>query len=367
MATTPSATPPSTPTIHCPVNYENLNESWFDIKYKSGCSSSGSISHLHHTVNPEILEKLLQEAQRESTTPSHSTTYPNLNENLFMLPESCVLSSKTDAYMSHSDILDTSTPMLVTFDNVSIPTSPIVNIPASPINKIDKSLTSLNNIVKTQVECSMCFTHKKQIQNLLEKQKEHETQLITLRNEYQEKCLSKTPDFMCQSSRSSISSICEDQDLTDNKNSQVEEIVSTMKRQNSSTATLVSTANKKKAADHNDLISLGSYASGIYNYNSNNFNSNVESADWMKYWSSRPQTQPPKNWNFVHPNSSKSKYNNVHKTENDADKSIIAKYINCDSVSKLIFTHMASFIVGATLMFIVIRRHLNLRTSIYMK
>jgi hypothetical protein len=60
MATTPNettTTPPSTPVIFAPVNWDNLGDSWCDIKFKSGCSSTGSISHINHTVNPEILEK----------------------------------------------------------------------------------------------------------------------------------------------------------------------------------------------------------------------------------------------------------------------------------------------------------------------
>jgi len=58
-------------------------------------------------------------------------------------------------------------------------------------------------------------------------------------------------------------------------------------------------------------------------------------------------------WNFVHPNSANSKLNLIKNSEPaekpDESKSVIAKYINADSISKILFTHMASFIVGATL------------------
>jgi hypothetical protein len=52
------------------INYDVICftiESWCELHYKSGCSSTGSISHLNHSVNPEILEKLLQEAQKDSS------------------------------------------------------------------------------------------------------------------------------------------------------------------------------------------------------------------------------------------------------------------------------------------------------------
>lgn len=373
MATTPSATPPSTPTILCPVNYGNLNESWCDIQYKSGCSSTGSISHLHHTVNPEVLEKLLHEAQREAFSPTHEKIYPT--KDVFMLPEPSSLDSQVDSMSNSVHQLDTSTPMLVTFDTASKHSPMNGNIPTSPINKIDDEIAkTLNtfNYISSPRECTACGTQKQKIEKLIEKQKDTERQLNLLRKEYEEKCLSKTPDFMSQSSGSSISSSSLNIDNQDDLNNkpQVGQIFSSLKRQNSSTATLVSIANKTNVNTNSNLLtdlSTFGYASGIYNHNSSNLNS--ESADWMKYWSSRPQTQPPKEWNFVHPNSSQSKLNRIRQMESDDTdvKSIVKKYINCDSIGKILFTHMASFIVGATLMFLVLRRHFSMRSSIYMK
>lgn len=354
MATTPSATPPSTPTIHCPVNYGHINdESWCDIQYKSGCSSTGSISHLHHTVNAEILEKLLHEAQKEIMSPTHAKSYPTKND-IFLMPEPSSVSSQVESLSDSTHQLDTSTPMLVTFDS-SVKSSSI-NVPTSPINKIDKDISKTFTLIKSP--CLKCFSHKEQIERLLEKQQETETQLSLLRKEYEDKCLSKTPDFMSRSNASSISSssLNEDQDM----------------KKSQSSATLVSMVNTHtNAPGFTELSSFG-YASGIYNYNSCNTNLNAESADWMKYWQSRPQTQPPKEWNFVHPNSANSKFKNIQNNETPStdkveSKGIIAKYINADSISKILFTHMASFIVGATLMFIVLKRQISLRSSIYMK
>lgn len=357
MSTTPSATPPSTPTIHCPVNY--LNESWCDIQYKSGCSSTGSISHLHHTVNPEILEKLLYEAQREANSPTH------LQKGL--LPD---LTNSSDSCMIESvhNQLDTSTPMLVTFETGgSGALSPIISkAPTSPIIKSTEDYIAKSLTLAVLSDCTQCTSQKQQIARLLELQQNTEKQLNALRKEYENQCLSKSPDFMNQSSRSSISSssISEDQDHeTIKKSSPIEQMFPSLKRQNSSTATLV------QLSAHN--ANINSYASGIFINNTNPMNSNSETAaDWTKYWSSRPQKQPPKEWNFVHPNIAKSKLNNMPKIDSDEsveEKPVIAKYINCDSVSKILFTHMASFIVGATLMFLVLRRHFNMRSSIFMK
>lgn len=337
MSTTPSATPPSTPTIHCPVNY--LNESWCDIRYKSGCSSTGSISHLHHTVNPEILEKLLYEAQREANSPTKSP-FPADPQTLSMTE--CLVDS------IHHNLMDTSTPMLVTFETSSGILSPIISkAPTSPISQ--KTLT---------LDCSQCLTQRQQITKLQELQILTEQKLNSLRKEFEDQCLSKSPDFMSRSSRSSISSSsileCEDQDLRS--------VFPGLKRQNSSSATLVSV----------NAANVNSYASGIFNNCGpvGMGSSEQTTADWTRYWSSRPQKQPPKEWNFVHPNSAKSKLNNMLDTESDEpeeDKNILAKYMSCDSISKILFTHMASFIVGATLMFLVLRRHINLRSSVYMK
>ncbi len=199
-------------------------------------------------------------------SPMHAKSYPASND-IFLMPETTSsVSSQIDSLTNSVHQLDTSTPMLVTFDT-SVKTSSI-NAPASPISKID---TTTFSIIKSP--CVKCFTHKEQIEKLLEKQKETENQLSTLRKEYEEKCLSKSPDFMSRSGSISNSSLNESQDI-----------------KSRSSATLVNTNSNGPVLT--DLSGLG-YSSGIYNYNSNG-NLNTESADWMKYWQSRPQTQPPK-------------------------------------------------------------------------
>ncbi len=184
-------------------------ESWCELQYKSGCSSSGSISHLHHSVNPEVLEKLLQEAQKDSLSPSP-------NRHLFQPLQSNELNELIIS--DNLNQLDTSTPMLVKFSNQSIlkpiPTSPIsmkYNNDDDLISKtvtFPSTVTMLANLSKQNTEqCSSCIRHKQQIDTLLEKQLDQEKQLFELKKEYDEKFLSKSPDFMLHcSSRSSISS-----------------------------------------------------------------------------------------------------------------------------------------------------------------
>ena len=221
-----------------------------------------------------------------------------------MLPEMLKTDETSDSSSVDMHSLDTSTPMLVKF-GASIPTSPLKT---DEEQYISKTLV-FHPTITSSMECDYCLKHKKQIDTLLEKQLSQEKQIELLRKEYDEKCLSKSPDFMLHSTSSSISSssLNEDQDQLNNQTihastnlaflnqsgfklvagSQVQpaSIASTLKRQNSSTTTLVAAAGNVKSE-------LPDFVKGMYNYNSSI--GNAEPADWMKYWSSRPQTQPPK-------------------------------------------------------------------------
>jgi hypothetical protein len=80
MTTTPTAvTPPSTPTINPFFDTDRINDSWCDINFKSGCSSAGSSHPLNQSINPEILSKLLQDAQRDPTLP-HAIVISSSNQ-----------------------------------------------------------------------------------------------------------------------------------------------------------------------------------------------------------------------------------------------------------------------------------------------
>jgi hypothetical protein len=187
--------------------------------------------------------------------------------------------------------------------------------------------------------CSDCQKHKKQIDMLIERQVYHEKQLIKLRKEYEDKYVlakslsissaSSTPNS--NGSSSLITSLCKQQQ---------------QEQQITAEVTSATLTNQNNAADSNNT-----------------------KPEWVNYWSSRPQAQPPKEWNFVHPNSSKSKLNNLDKLnaeENINTSSKSVKLLSKDNIGKMmfpIFTHLASFIVGATLMFLVFKRHFNVRSS----
>ena len=284
-------------------------ESWCELKYKSGCSSTGSITHLHHSVNPEVLEKLLQEAQRETSkcsSPQPQQILLVAGEDTYLIAhdqEHYIDSDKSSMYCLSSN--ESSTPILVEVSSSSqvspIKTSLHSSLLVEELNKNFKSF-----------ECTHCSKHKNEIMLLLDKQAEQEKLIHKLKQEYEEKVLKKSPEFDLSSthsspmSSSSSTSIIEEDIRLDNVNTKLK---SSLKRQNSSTATLVSPNNNYTSVDvkcpsndipynnttsflptSNDLIMSTGYSSGIFNYKSGN----CESADWSKYWSSRPQNQPPK-------------------------------------------------------------------------
>jgi hypothetical protein len=257
MATTPTTetttTPPSTPIIHIPLNFDYLNESWCELQYKSGCSSTGSIGHFNHSVNPEVLEKLLQEAQRESSmnlplaSPSQ-TTVKNVN-------------SVPLSYQNHS-VNKSANNTIESACNNSSSLNADVNKKADKHDHEQKSLHKhkqdqeqqsadefldteelcLNyddefNSIKMNDNCDSCLEKRKQIELLIEKQFRNEKQIINLRNQYEEKLLlNKSFD-------------------------------------------LTLSTNLQTSPPSTPQYNMASTPNGN---------------DWMKYWSSRPQIKPPK-------------------------------------------------------------------------
>jgi hypothetical protein len=281
---------------------------------------------LHHSVNPEILEKLLQEAQRESLLSHPPSPQPDAVAALTLS------SNKSSLYCDHPHHhIESSTPILVNMegqlrvDELGM-SSPIKQLLDLPLNHGDqKSHFYLSNrSMSPPPPCSSCFRHQKQIDILLEKQIDQEKMLINLRKEYEQKMLTKSPEIMMSSQSSFSSSSVSDCESDSNNfnnddtktathklNSQLSSkppSTATLKRQNSSTCTLI--AGQTNAPSHNNLLtnnqplaqntnnfpianqSVGlGYSSSIYNYNKK---STIDQPDWMKYWASRPQTQPPK-------------------------------------------------------------------------
>ncbi|CAF0779047.1 unnamed protein product [Brachionus calyciflorus] len=385
MATTPTTTtttPPSTPILHH-INIDFLNESWCELQYKSGCSSTGSISHLNHSVNPEVLEKLLQEAQKElSPLPKCDSSVSSLfyqdispSSSIKKIEKSTEPERNTQKSnrVVKTTVINKSNKNLVNL-NSSNSIKPIVN---SKINVYDydsyeedddvdldyveddtydeTNFSSFNNERTTvpgapgpavSTPCQNCIKHKKQIELLIEKQIDNQKELIKIKNDFEVKLLNKSLEISCASSSTPT-------------------VI----------ASLTPTSRNDKSICTSPILSKsGSNTPG---------QKVINSQDWIKYFSSRPQAQPPKEWNFVHPNSAKSKIDNLrkHMSEdiliNDASlnksneqmnySSLVNsfKVLSKENIGKLLFTHMASFIVGATLMFLVFKRHMNIRNSVY--
>jgi hypothetical protein len=325
MATTPTTTtttPPSTPII---LNIDYLNDSWCELQYKSSCSSTGSISHLNHTVNPEVLEKLLQEAQRESTSnffplfknptankansnnldefdpsssvnmisdilSSPSSLSSTKNVNISNNNDSCCRNNKiscSNMSSSQQDISCSANTIKMAPDAIRIneqnldndgdddldleymeEDDGVVGNNASSNSSHDSTDSNiiilnksqkLNENVNNCDQCKHCSDHKKQIELLIEKQIFSEKQLIKLRKEYEDKLLMSKSLSISSTSSYSATSTPPSLNITKNTGANI----------NNSNLT-------------NNLINNET------NLNNNNNN------DWMKYWSSRPQINPPK-------------------------------------------------------------------------
>lgn len=192
--------------------------------------------------------------------------------------------------------------------------------------------------------CPNCAKQKKQIDMLMERQLANEKELIRMRNEYEVRLLNKSLE-LGSSSGSGKNMITRSSSSTISSTS------------GSNTPTTITATNK--------VVTAATAAFEPVNPN-----------DWSKYFASRPQIQPPKydalftlsiyiymflirfllffrEWNFVHPNSSKSKYANFECVKptmmiEPVKTSTSSKVLSRD-LGKLIFTHMASIILGATL------------------
>jgi hypothetical protein len=444
-------------------------ESWCELQYKSGCSSTGSISHLNHSVNPEVLEKLLHEAQKESQSPltaspppllampliksfdsfsaiSNATT-STIGSDMTVLSKSPNSSfqevdkmkkSTTNAVsISNNNNISTSSISAVTQSSQAIKTSAYVNVNKSMVASSSKSVASeqvfmpIKNVhqstmfvydddlycgggdsddsvdleyaeeendtnneasssdnnknngspagasnntftdttssqmmtrsVKEQQKkkdhvdtCTHCSKHRSEITHLLEKQIAQEKEMIRLRNEYEIKLLNKSLEISHSSSSKSKFMTSSPSPLSPPSLSSTSGITTPIYSSSSKTAA--------NAVDGGLVETMS--------------NQPINTKDWMKYFASRPQSQPPKEWNLVHPNhhasSAKSLRSLDEKIAPQPTSSLVGsteyaeaanynimgsvKLLNGNgngkegmSLSKIIFTHVASFIVGATL------------------
>ncbi|RNA29870.1 BCL2 adenovirus E1B 19 kDa -interacting 3 [Brachionus plicatilis] len=347
----------------------DLIESWCELQFKSGCSSTGSISHLNHTVNPEVLEKLLQEAQKELSPIPKSESPLSLffqdispSSSIKQVDQAEPAHEMMNSRVVKTTIINCTNKNLVNL-NSSNSIKPIlksnISVYEDSYDEEDADLEYLgdescgNNFKHLNTDrsnalgapgpavstpCQNCINHKKQIELLIEKHIDNQKELIKIKNEFEVKLLNKSLEISCSSS--------------------------------TPTGAPASPSRVDKSISTSPILS--SSKSGT---NTPKYPINTDNNDWIKYFSSRPQAQPPKEWNFVHPNSAKSK---VDKKENffindsfvkssDQSNCIVNsfKLLSKENIGKLIFTHMASFIVGATLMLLVLKKHLNVKNSLY--
>ncbi|CAF2334578.1 unnamed protein product [Rotaria sp. Silwood2] len=89
-------------------------------------------------------------------------------------------------------------------------------------------------------------------------------------------------------------------------------------------------------------------------------------ADWMLYWSSRIEAEPPKEWKFAHPINRSVRdqllfEDEEEKAAKEAEKALIEK----KRVRYLILSNCASFILGMGIMYLCLRRYLRMKTPYF--
>lgn len=89
-------------------------------------------------------------------------------------------------------------------------------------------------------------------------------------------------------------------------------------------------------------------------------------ADWMRYWSSRVEAEPPKEWKFVHPNQ-QSVHERFHydDEEEQAAKEVEKALIEKKRMRFVLLSNCASFILGMGIMYLCLRRYLRMKTPYF--
>jgi len=86
-------------------------------------------------------------------------------------------------------------------------------------------------------------------------------------------------------------------------------------------------------------------------------------ADWMLYWSSRVETEPPKEWKFTHPINRSVRDQLLYEDEEEQAAIATEKAISEKKRMRyLIISNCASFILGMGIMYLCLRRYLRMKT-----
>ncbi|CAF0733403.1 unnamed protein product [Rotaria sp. Silwood1] len=89
-------------------------------------------------------------------------------------------------------------------------------------------------------------------------------------------------------------------------------------------------------------------------------------ADWMLYWSSRIEAEPPKEWKLAHPINRSVRdqllfEDEEEKAAKEAEKALVEK----KRMRYLILSNCASFILGMGIMYLCLRRYLRMKTPYF--
>jgi len=89
-------------------------------------------------------------------------------------------------------------------------------------------------------------------------------------------------------------------------------------------------------------------------------------ADWMMYWSSRVEAEPPKEWKFAHPINRSVRGQLLDEDEEEqaaiaAEKALVKK----KHMRFVIISNCASFILGMGIMYLCLRRYLRMKTPYF--
>jgi hypothetical protein len=282
-------------------------------------------------VNPEVLEKLLQEAQKESSSQSHSplfllaeTPLPSgHNEFVTLIPNesSTLIISSTQLGNHQKDIYgeivdgsnDPSTSFIVQMEEHSCSSinSPITIItpptfaPSSSMMyknnsskiKQDVSMLMNTNTKSCLQECAECAKNRQEINKLLEIQLEQQRQILMLRKQNEDNLLSRSPQLL--SSSHSLSHVSNEDSKAPSSSSSTEPstppaLANRRRQSNSSLGFNHSTYSGIENSQGGNCENNNAEYGGFLASNTINKAYGGQSNDWMKYFSSRPQINPPK-------------------------------------------------------------------------
>jgi hypothetical protein len=287
------SSPSSLSSNYCHLQANSNNSSQITAKSNES-STTNSLTQSTSFINKKDLlatsksEQILSKSATSACSCSTSFT-KQTNEQIMLKANGNDEMLPNDAGQAEDDDDD------VDLEYVDEDEDTLLNNNNSNPNTINDKLINCND-----GKCSDCIKHKKQIDLLIEKQIYHEKQLIKLRKEYEEKMLSKSLE-LTSSTTSHTNHHNSNTDTPKSTSSTSSSfIINTDYNYNYAKYSSYSPPSLNSASTNeskpNNYIYLNNASSGTTNTNINYENSlkTTSTNDWMKYWSSRPQINPPK-------------------------------------------------------------------------